>query len=243
MALELKANLETDSTSLYLWSIDKTGLYDPIDNPGGHGDGGDGSGNSNLNEVAMMVIGKVMNEDPLYHEFVGSQVKQNAGYTNDTELEWQLNYLQDGYHNVYLIKLWASTNDVNSIDSYNARTFIVGDMWFNITEQVIKLKESGGDRTLDLEVDADLETIIANENNIQTLCKSMFYVNLFGQKEEYSRLKRTARREEDYTQEDEMRKNEMDIITRVASADWNYGGANFFEAHDLVESLIDDHLG
>lgn len=242
MALELKAQLTTDSTGRYLWTIDKTGEYDLVSNPGGHGDGGDGSGNSNLNEVAMMVIGKVNNETPAYHTFVGTQVKFNTGYTNDQELQWQLNYVQDGFHTIYLIKLWASTNDVNSLDTYNARTFIIEDMWYNTTENVVKVMESGGVRVLDLTDPDDLELIAANINNVKATCNTMFYVDLFKKKEEFALLKREARRDEDYAQEDEMRRNQTEILLQVASADWNYGGGNMYEAHDIVETLIDDFL-
>jgi hypothetical protein len=242
MALELKAQLATDSTGRYLWTTDTTGEYDAVDNPGGHGDGGDGSGNSNLNEVAMMVIGKVNNETPIYHDFIGTQVRYNASYTNDQQLQWQLNYKQDGWHTIYLIKLWASSNDVNSLDSYNARTFIIDDMWYNVNESVVKVMESGGARTLDLTNAVDLELIIANENNVKATCQTMYYVDLFKKKEEFALIKRESRRNEDYQQENEARRNQTEILLQVASADWNYGGGNMYEAHDIVETLIDDFL-
>lgn len=241
MALVLKQQIENDGTARYFWQTDKTGEYDPDTNEGGWGADGGASGNPDLNEIALLSFTRRNSETPVFCTYVDNQVKYSASYTNATELTWQIDVMADGYYSFWLIKIWASDNDTNSLDTYNARTFIVGDIWYNTVSGQVKQLTASGIEVLDLTDSDDIDTIINSDIVTLLLCEDMRYLQLPIKKQEYYNSMRKARREEDMKSISENMRKQMGIMLDVAGADYNFNGGLKNEAHDIVESVLDDN--
>lgn len=243
MAFQIKAKYELDANGLFIWATDLTGEYDLTTNPTGWGDGGDGSGNRNLNESAFIGVG-IVNNNPVRLLTLDNdqQVKYSASFTNDDQLMFQFDYVNDGYHSMRLFRLFVSGDDLVSLDTFNPVNFIQGDVWYNTVEQVVKYSSSAGVVLLDLTNIDDINILIEAQNIDSLLCEDMFYTQLSIEKQNRYLDKRNARANDNTEQENELSKNINDILLNIAGADYNFRGGLKNEAHNIVESTLDDYV-
>jgi len=234
MALEQSGLPQLSQDGKYAWYTDKTGEFNVDSNPGGWG-----APNFNLNQSALLAFAYRMSNPKAKLVPVGSQIKYSASYTNDQELQFQFDYLNDGYHQFYSCRLMASSDDVQSLDS-TPIVFTEGDIWYNTVTGEVKQLTAGGIVTLDLDDTDVLDAIYESDSVNALLCEIMFYGKLAIKKNEKYTLMREARRLEDKKQVTKLREDGTDIMYGMAQAQYQFAFGLKIEAHDTVESLLDD---
>ena len=234
MALELKGLPQISQDGKYLWWTDKTGEYVITTNEGGWG-----APNFELNQSALLVFIYRMENPKKIILPVNGTVKHGSGLANDAELVFQGDYLNDGYHQFNSVRLMVSSDDSNSIDTIPI-VLSEGDYWFNSVTSEIKQKVSGVSVVQDL-TDSDILDAIRDSNSVTyLLCEYMYYKNLAVEKNRKYTKGKNARRDENTKQLDRMRSDGMDIILGTSTADYQFRYGLKTEAHNTVESLLDE---
>ena len=234
MTLVLKGLPQVSQDGKYLWFTDKTGEYNVDSNAGGWG-----SPNFELNQSAILqfTYRKATNRELVAP--VGNTVKHSAAATNADELVFQMDYLNDGWHQFYSFRLMVSTDDVNSIDTAPI-VFAEGDIWYNSNDTLVKQMVGGSPTTLDLTDINVLDTIIGNTSVVELLCEQIYWKNLSQEKNERYTKQREARRRSDSSQEDRMRRDQMDIMLGTASSAYQFNFGLKTAAQDEIETLLDE---
>ncbi len=233
MATELKGLPQISQDGKYHWFTDKTGEYDASSN-----DTGWGSPNFELNQSALLVFWYLMQNPKVLLDPVNGIVKHSPSLGNDDELVFQADYLQDGYHEIHSFRLMVSADDIQSIDTVPI-VFTEGNYWYNSADGLVKQLVSAVPVTQDL-TDTDVLDAIVASSVFHLLCERMFYKDLVVEKNNRYTLGRNARREDNTEQENRMRVDGMDILLGTGTADYQFRYGFKSQAHDTVESLLDD---
>ncbi len=234
MATELSGLPQISQDGKYVWFTDKTGEYDIDSNPTGWG-----SPNFELDQSALLVFWYLMQNPKVLLEPVNGSVKHSAAVDNDFEFVFQAEYLQDGYHQIHSVRLMVSTDDLQSIDTVPI-VFTEGNYWYNSGDNQVKQLVSGVPVIQDLTDNDILDAIEADSSTINLLCEKNYYKNLAVEKNNKYTLGREARRNNNEEQENRMRVDGMDILLGVATADYQFRYGFKTQAHDTIESLLDD---
>lgn len=235
MALELKGLPQISQDGKSLWFTDSTGQYVVTDNEGGWG-----TPNVELADSALLSFVYRMENPTKLLTPVGATIKFNVAANDDDIYSFQTEYYKDGYTQFHLVRLMVSLTDTESIDNI-AVPFVIGDVWYNSNEFVVKTLNSDSEVvTLDLTLMDDLELIIASDSVTTLLCEQMFYKDLSIEKNNRYNQMREARRLEDTGQVQRLRVDQMDILLGTSSAAYQFSYGLKNEAHDTIESLLDD---
>lgn len=236
MALELKGLPQISQDGKSLWFTDKTGEWVDTDNEGGWG-----APNVELADSALLSFVYRMENPTKLLTPVGSTIKFNVAAENTDEYSFQTEYYRDGYTQFHSVRLMVSLTDTESIDSGGAVTFVIGDVWYNSNDFLVKHKLSASETvTLDLTLMDDLELILASASVTTLLCEQMFYKDLSIEKNNRYNQMREARRLEDTGQVQRLRVDQMDLLLGTSSAAYQFSYGLKNEAHDTIESLLDD---
>lgn len=235
MALELVGLPQISQDGKSHWFTDSTGEYIVTENEGGWG-----APNVELADSALLSFVYRMENPTRLLIPVGATIKYNVAALNTDIYAFQHEYYKDGYHQFHLVRLMVSLDDQFSIDSGGAVEFVVGDVWYNSNEFLVKQLTSEGIVVLDLSVYDDLETIIASSSVTKLLCEQNYYKDLSIEKNNKYNQMREARRLEDVGQVERLRVDQMDILLGVSSSAYQFSYGLKLEAHNTIESLLDD---
>jgi hypothetical protein len=230
MALDLKQLVQVAQNGASIWSTDQTGEYVVTENEGGWG-----SPNPELNQSAVMVIGRRDSDPTQYNSFVDAQIKYNASYDNTTVLTWEMDYILDGVHSIYLNRLYASADDIISIEG---QTFINNDVWYNYIDKSVKQLVLGVPTILDLTLDEDVDKILATTSVETVLCEHVLVNDLAVKKNDISLELFQGRRDGTCNAEEEKIKNQMDILLSISSANYSFSFGLKQEAQRIIETSL-----
>ncbi len=234
MATELQGLPQISQDGKHLWFTDKTGEYDVDSNLTGWGDP-----NYELDQSALLVFWYLMQNPKVLLDPVNGSIKHSIAVDNDFEFVFQADYLQDGYHQVHSVRLMVSTDDTQSIDTVPV-VFTEGNYWYNSDDNQVKQLVSGVPVLQDLTDTDTLDAIEADASTINLLCEILYAKNLVVEKNNKYTKGRNARRNNNEEQEIRMREDGMDILLGIANADYQFRFGFKTNAHDTIESLLDD---
>lgn len=237
MALSLDSLPQLTQNGLYHWLTDKSGAHDAVTNPTGYG----GGVNVELGQSALLAFVYYMTNPTMMLVPVGATIKYNASADDADETQFQFDYDEDGSHQFHMVRMPVSIDDENSIDT-SIVEFVIGDIWYNSLELLVKTLTSEGIETLDITDQDDLNTIIASAAVTTTLCEKLYSNHLAVEKNNRYNSQVEARRNENMQQVDRLRKDQTDIQLGVSAASYQFSFGLKIEAQNKIESLLDQFV-
>jgi len=234
MSLELKGLPQISQDGKYYWFTGKTGEYDAVNNITGWGDP-----NFELAQSALLLFIYRMENPKVLATAIGGMVKHNPSWLNSDEPVFQADYLHDGYTQFNYVRLMVSIDDAQSIDTIPA-VFTEGDYWYNSVSGEIKQLVSAVPVVQDLTDPDALDAIAASGSVVYLLCERLYAKQLAVEKNRKYQQMVEARRKKNTEQINRLRIDQIDILLGVTDADYQMRYGFKLNAHDTIDSLLDD---
>ena len=227
MPLELQLQLQIGADGESLWGTDKTGEYDAVSKPGGWG-----TPNPELDESALLLYPVRMESPvkPLVITTGGSDpIRFNLSAANTDENVWQFDMDKGGYYRTYIFQFGLSSDGINYLDTSVINT----DDYYVLTTDNKLYKSGTGEIT-------DFDTLIGESGVPQTLCENLFYPGLTVLMQQKYRDYKTAR-DTDCGDVNAEFESYLQLKEDVDSSDYTFWSGLKNEAHNMIQTLLDDN--
>lgn len=232
MNLKLKALIQVEHTGKIIWVTDKTGLYNAVSNPTGWG-----GPNIGLGKSALMVIAK--NVDA-FLTFITTQILYDSTAGNSQDFSWEINYLNDGWNQINLVRLWVTNNGV--VDISGGQVFSPGDLFYIPAQPGKVWMKTGSGASAFIQI-TDYNQIISSIDtaNIQVQNDVLFYNKILLKKNDIYIQYIQSRDPDDTDLPSQLQDQMNDITNRINAAQWAFDDNLKYQANDLITKIVTDY--